>query len=133
MNQNNEEQITLDEAMFLSILYSFHAAAMQAMGKVVNPITGKVERNLEAARGSIDALLMLQKKTQGNLTKREDGILKQIIQELQLNYVEESKTPEPETADMAETGGDPEEPAVDEGETEPENDKEPSDNEENDS
>ena len=56
MNQNNEETIDLDEAMFLSILYSFHAAAMQAMGKVVNPITGKTERNLEAARGSIDAM-----------------------------------------------------------------------------
>ena len=96
MNQHNEETIDLDEAMFLSILYSFHAAAMQSMGKVVNPITGKTERSLEAARGSIDALLMLQKKTQGNLSEREDGTLKQILQELQLNFLEESKKPEEE-------------------------------------
>ncbi len=106
MNQQNEENIDLDEMMFLSILYSFHAAAMQSMGKVVNPMTGKTERNLEAARGSIDAMLMLQKKTQGNLSEREDGTLKQIINELQLNFLEEAKKPTEETEETTATEDD---------------------------
>jgi len=113
MNQQNEETIDLDEMMFLSILYSFHAAAMQSMGKVVNPTTGKTERNLEAARGSIDAMLMLQKKTQGNLSEREDGTLKQIINELQLNFLEESKKPAEETTTE-------DEPSIKSGDEEPE-------------
>ena len=80
-----------DEAIFLSIMYSFHAAAMQQMGKIANPFTGKVERDLDAARGTIDVLNMFQKKTEGNLSDRERRTLLALITELQLNYVDETK------------------------------------------
>jgi hypothetical protein len=80
-----------DEAIFLSIMYSFHAAAMQQMGKIANPFTGKVERDLDAARGTIDVLAMFQKKTEGNLSERERRTLLALITELQLNYVDETK------------------------------------------
>jgi hypothetical protein len=86
-----EKGFNKDEALFLSIMYSFHAAAMQQMGKIANPFTGKVERDLDAARGTIDVLAMFQKKTQGNLTDRERRVLTNLITELQLNYVDESK------------------------------------------
>ena len=86
-----ENSIDRDEALFLSIIYSFHAAAMQQMGKIANPFTGKVERDLDAAHGTIDVLAMLQKKTEGNLTERERRVLTGLITELQLNFVDESK------------------------------------------
>jgi hypothetical protein len=84
-------------------------------------MTGKTERNLEAARGSIDAMLMLQKKTQGNLSEREDGTLKQIINELQLNFLEESRKPVEETSEKEEAEGSvkPDEPIAAEGKTPP--------------
>jgi len=91
-----------DEAIFLSILYSFHAAAMQQMGKIANPFTGKVERDLDAARGTIDVLLMFRKKTDGNLSDRERRVLTNLITELQLNYVDEAKR-EPAAAEAEET------------------------------
>jgi hypothetical protein len=80
-----------DEAIFLSIMYSFHAAAMQHMGKIANPFTGKVERDLDAARGTIDVLQMFQRKTEGNLSERERRTLTTLVTELQLNYVDETK------------------------------------------
>jgi len=80
-----------DEAIFLSIMYTFHAAAMQQMGKIANPLTGKVERDLDAARGTIDVLVTFQKKTKGNLSERESRTLTNLITELQLNYVDETK------------------------------------------
>jgi hypothetical protein len=80
-----------DEAMFLSIMYSFHVAAMQQLGKIANPLSGKVERDMEAARGTIDVLQMFQKKTRGNLSERERRTLTNLITELQLNYVDELK------------------------------------------
>ena len=86
-----ENSFDRDEALFLSIMYSFHAAAMQQMGKIANPFTGKVERDLDAARGTIDVLAMFRKKTEGNLTDRERRVLTGLITELQLNYVDESK------------------------------------------
>jgi hypothetical protein len=80
-----------EEAIFLSIIYSFHAAAMQQMGKIANPLTGEIERNLGAARGAIDTLMVLQKRTKGNLTDLEERSLNGLIHELQLNYVDEAK------------------------------------------
>lgn len=89
-----ESGIDREEALFLSIMYSFHAAAMQQMGKIANPFTGKVERDLDAARGTIDVLAMFQAKTKGNLSERESRVLTGLITELQLNYVDESKRAE---------------------------------------
>ena len=87
----NGDTFDKDEALFLSIMYSFHAAAMQQMGKIANPFTGKVERDLNGARGTIDVLVMFRKKTEGNLTDRERRVLTGLITELQLNFVDESK------------------------------------------
>ncbi len=87
----NGDTFDRDEALFLSIMYSFHAAAMQQMGKIANPFTGKIERDLDAARGTIDVLLMFRKKTEGNLTDRERRVLTNLITELQLNFVDERK------------------------------------------
>ncbi|NIT37300.1 MAG: DUF1844 domain-containing protein [candidate division Zixibacteria bacterium] len=88
---NGENSFDKDEALFLSIMYSFHAAAMQQMGKIANPLTGKVERDLDAARGTIDVLIMFQKKTEGNLKDRERRTLSNLVTELQLNFVDESR------------------------------------------
>jgi hypothetical protein len=104
-----ENNFDRDEALFLSIMYSFHAAAMQQMGKIANPFTGKVERDLDAARGTIDVLAMFRKKTEGNLSDRERRVLTGLITELQLNFVDESKrgpaAEEKEPAPDAEAGG----------------------------
>jgi uncharacterized membrane protein len=125
MTDGNE--LDREEALFLSIMYSFHAAAMQQMGKIANPLTGKVERDLTGARGTIDVLLMFQKKTEGNLTDRERRVLNNLVTELQLNYVDESQrapeAPEGEAEAPAaaepEPAAEPETPASPEGETAP--------------
>lgn len=88
---NGENNFDKDEALFLSIMYSFHAAAMQQMGKIANPLTGKVERDLDAAHGTIEVLIMFQKKTEGNLKDRERRTLNNLVTELQLNFVDESR------------------------------------------
>jgi hypothetical protein len=104
----DENNFDRDEALFLSIMYSFHAAAMQQMGKIANPFTGKVERDLDAAHGTIDVLVMFRKKTEGNVTDRERRVLTGLITELQLNFVDESKrepaVEEKEPAPEAEAG-----------------------------
>lgn len=115
-----------EEAIFLSVIYSFHAAAMQQMGKIANPLTGKIERNLGAARGAIDTLMVLQKRTAGNLTDLESRSLKMLIQELQLNYVDEAKRGEAPTEEPAEPEAAPEpEPKEQKEPAEPETAPEP--------
>jgi hypothetical protein len=85
MNQDDRRKV-----LFSSLVLMFHAAAMQQMGKVKNPVTDKIERDLEQAQMSIDMLDMLAEKTKGNLSDDEDRLLKRTIQELKLNYVDET-------------------------------------------
>lgn len=80
-----------NEALFQGLVFSLAAGAMQQMGKTVNPMSGKVEKDLAHAQMTIDMLDMLEAKTQGNLTENESKLLKRIIGDLKLNYVEELK------------------------------------------
>jgi len=91
------EQEKLNE-YFLSLVFSLSAAAMQQLGKLANPATDKIEKNLDQAKVSIDIIEMLVEKTKGNLTKEEDKLITSTLSDLQLNYVDEldkDKEPEP--------------------------------------
>ena len=74
--------------MFQGLVISLAAATMQHLGKTLNPVTNKIEKNLDAASSTIDMLDMLEAKTQGNLSENEAKLLKSILAELKLNYVE---------------------------------------------
>ena len=80
-----------DNNPFLNLIYALHFSAMQGMGKIKNPLTDQIERNLAHAKESIDMLLLLRDKTKGNLSAEEEKILAGIISEVQLNYVDESQ------------------------------------------
>jgi len=69
---------------------TFQAAAMQQMGKLKDPSTDKIKRDLQQAQLSIDILDMLEERTKGNLSEDESRFLKGVLQELKLNYVDES-------------------------------------------
>lgn len=79
---------------FMQLVLSLQAAAMQQMGKVMSPISGKIERDLVMARNSIDMLSMLENKMKGNLSEEEGKLIGHILYELRLNYVDESKKPD---------------------------------------
>jgi len=76
---------------FVQLVLSFHAAAWQQMGKVTSVMTGKIERDLNMAKHSIDMLGMLEEKTKGNLTEDEEKYLKHTLYELRMNYLDEMK------------------------------------------
>ena len=88
--------------LFLGLVHSFQAAAMQQMGKIMNPFTEKMERDLKQARLSIDMLEMLQERTSGNLTGEESRFLTHVLTELRLNYVAELDEDKKQAAASAE-------------------------------
>ncbi|MBT5957380.1 MAG: DUF1844 domain-containing protein, partial [Nitrospina sp.] len=61
------------------------------LGDIADPETGKTETNLPAVQQTIDMLLMLKEKTQGNLNEEEAKLLEQLIYELQMKFVQKSK------------------------------------------
>ncbi len=75
---------------FMQLVLSLQAAAMQQMGKVMNPMTSKVERDLLMAQNTIDMLTMIDSKTKNNLTEDESKLIEHVLYELRLNYVDET-------------------------------------------
>ncbi|HTX99407.1 MAG TPA: DUF1844 domain-containing protein [Bacteroidota bacterium] len=89
------EQKEKHRFLFMQLVFSLHSATMQQLGKVKNPLSDKIERDLQGAQASIDMLDMIREKTKGNLTDDEERFLSQILHELRLNYVDEAGKPEP--------------------------------------
>ena len=89
MVENESEK--KDEFLFIQLVVTFQTAAIQQMGKLQNPITKKVERNLDQARFSIDMLEMIQNKTKNNLSENERKFLEHTLYELRMNYLDEVK------------------------------------------
>jgi len=87
MNEHPSRQA----ALFLQLVLGLQQAGMVALGKLMNPMTRKVEANLEAARDTIDTLAALEARTRGNLESDEQRVLQQALTELRLNYVDETK------------------------------------------
>lgn len=80
-----------EAALFLQLLLGLQQAAMVALGKLMNPVSGRIERNLEAARNTIDTLSALEVRTRGNLGADEQRVLTQVLTDLRMNYLDELK------------------------------------------
>ncbi len=79
----------MKDKLFMGLLHGLHLQAMVSMGKIENPISGKIEKNIEMARLNIELLEELKQKTNGNLEKIEENELVKIISELLITFIEE--------------------------------------------
>jgi uncharacterized protein DUF1844 len=80
-----------EAALFLQLMLGLQQATMVALGKLMNPVSGKIERNLEAARNTIDTLAAIEARTRGNLESDEQRVLTQVLTDLRMNFLDEVK------------------------------------------
>ena len=85
------EEVPLPEINFSSFILSLSSSALLHFGFIPDPITKKKERNLPMAKQTIDIIGILEEKTKGNLTKDEEQLMENLLHDLRLRYVEESK------------------------------------------
>lgn len=64
---------------------------MMLLGQVPDPVTQQRRLDLAQAKHTIDILMMLQQKTQGNLTAEEAHLLEEVLPQLQMAYVSVSR------------------------------------------
>lgn len=81
------------EVNFMMFITSLSMQAMMSLGLYPNPITKKEEKNLDAAKYTIDTITMIQEKTKGNLTSEESRLIDNILYDLRMKYIETSKEP----------------------------------------
>ena len=93
-DQNIPTQDQQNELLFMQLVMMFQGMALQNLGKVMNPMTNQIERNLEQAKNMIDILGMLDEKTKGNLNDDEQRLMEHVLFELRMNYVDELKKDE---------------------------------------
>jgi len=80
-----------EAALFLQLVLSLQQTGMMALGKLMNPITRSLDKNLDAARDTIDTLAAIESRTRGQLEPDEQRVLQQALTDLRLNYVDELK------------------------------------------
>ena len=73
--------------LFMTLVSSLASQAWIQLGKIKNPITDKIEKDLGAASMSIDMLSMIQEKTKGNLEDYESQLLEKTLNDLKMNFV----------------------------------------------
>jgi hypothetical protein len=78
---------------FQTFTMSLASSVQISLGLVAHPMTGQVEKDLTHAQQTIDILGLLEAKTEGNLTPEESGMLRQVLFQLRMAYVELSKRP----------------------------------------
>ena len=77
-----ESTENLHELLFTNLIMTFHHNTMQNLGKIANPFTNKIERNLESAKMMIEMLIMLKEKQKEILMKEKKNYYRILL----LNY-----------------------------------------------
>ena len=80
-----------EEQLFDNLISSLVHSVWISLGKIKNPMSDKIERNLFAASMNIDMLDMLYKRMDGNLSEQEESYLSHVLSEIKMNYIAEKK------------------------------------------
>ena len=94
----SDNQLKKEDQLFIHLVNTFVQSAWISLGKVKNPVSDELERNLDQASYYIDLLDMLQTKMKGNLTEWEEQYILHSLSELKLNFIDEKKKKESDSA-----------------------------------
>ncbi len=84
----NKSLLKLPKMDFSTFLFSLNSSALLSLGILEDPNTKKKSVNLPLVKQTIDMIEMLEEKTKGNLTSDERNLLKNILYELRIKYVQ---------------------------------------------
>ncbi|MCG8641111.1 MAG: DUF1844 domain-containing protein [Desulfobacterales bacterium] len=89
-DESEKPKEPLPKIDFSSFVLSLYSSGLVQMGKVEDPSTGQKSVNLDLAQHTIDMIAMLEEKTRGNLTDEEANLMRALLSELRLAFVEAS-------------------------------------------
>ncbi|MCK4534861.1 MAG: DUF1844 domain-containing protein [Syntrophobacterales bacterium] len=91
--EEEEKKYQLPEMNFHNFVLSLYTSVLFNLGELANPVSDKREKDLEAAKQTIDILGILKEKTEGNLDSSEKELLDGVLSESRMKYVKESENP----------------------------------------
>lgn len=87
----NEQVPGKHDQVLFSLVVNLQMMAMAQLGKIQDPATGEMSRNLEQAASTIDILEMLKTKCRTDTPAELLEVLDKVVMELQLNYTDEAR------------------------------------------
>lgn len=88
--EQTKRAVPLPEVSLATFVFSLSSSALVHLGDIPDPETKSSQVDLALAKQIIDTLGMLQEKTKGNLDADEDNLLKSVLYDLRLRYVQKS-------------------------------------------
>ena len=89
-SQSQDESFDYPPITFTNFVLSLSTSALFHFGDFPDPATGKTQKNLSAAKQTIDMLDMINEKTKGNLDEPENNLIQGVLYELKMRYVKEN-------------------------------------------
>ncbi len=80
----------LPEVTLSTFVFSLSSSALVHLGEIPEPDTNRTTMDLAIAKQIIDTLGMLQEKTKGNLDGDEDNLLRSVLYDLRMRYVQKA-------------------------------------------
>ncbi|HYA41157.1 MAG TPA: DUF1844 domain-containing protein [Syntrophobacteraceae bacterium] len=88
--EREKEGGPLPEVTMATFIFSLSSSALVHLGEIPEPETNRSKVDLPIAKQIIDTLGMLQDKTKGNLDQDEERLLKSVLYDLRMRYVQKS-------------------------------------------
>ncbi len=76
---------------FSSLFLPFYTQALFKLGTAEDPVSKKIDENIDLAKRFIDLLDLLKEKTLGNLKSEEEALLNNGLHQLKMLYMEKTK------------------------------------------
>jgi hypothetical protein len=83
--------VPLPEVNFSTFVFSLSSSALVHLGEIPEPSSQAVHQDLNLAKQIIDTLGMIEEKTRGNLDADEERLLKGVLYDLRMRFVQKSK------------------------------------------
>jgi len=92
VSDRQEEQARgpLPEVTLATFIFSLSSSALVHLGEIPEPETNRTLVDLPIAKQIIDTLGMLQEKTKGNLDQDEERLLKSVLYDLRMRFIQKS-------------------------------------------
>ena len=90
--EERDRQEELPSINFPTFIISLSTQALMHLGEIDNPVTGQVEKDVAVAKQTIDIIAMLSEKSKGNLDETEEQLVKEVLYNLRMKYVEAVRT-----------------------------------------
>ncbi len=88
---DREGRCVMPEVTFSTFVMSLNTSVLYHLGELPDPETGKTVLNIDLARHAIDTLVVLEQKTKGNLSEEESELMKNILYDVKMRFVNKVK------------------------------------------